>query len=169
MNRPPPTQELAPLALARSCRMSGSIGDKIHNFAFDNISGDADDTLPRQLAEGEGFIQSVAVPAFEEVRQALARDGNQVDVVDNRSNAILRVARDGQEVFTYNIRTQITDSGSFPIFQARGINGRLNSENEGHLRPDSSEHQGYNVTHITKDELVQHVLNAYQVETEQAR
>lgn len=144
--------------------MTDSMGEKFRNFVDDNTHHQTDDELPRQFAEGETFIQSVALPAFEEVRQIIERDGNKVTITDNQTNAMLKVVRDGQEIFTYTIRMQLTDRGAFPLYQARGINGRLNTANEGHLRPDTTENQSYNATSITRDELVRHVLNAYQVE-----
>lgn len=141
----------------------------VRDFLNDDMHRRTDDELPRQLDEGTGYIDTVVVPAFEEVRQTLERAGNEVGITDNQTNAVLRVMRGGNEIFTYSARTQITDRGSFPLFESRGIYGRKSPAGEGHLRPDSPENQDYNATSITKDELVQHILTAYRTETDDAQ
>jgi hypothetical protein len=149
--------------------MPGNVGENIRNWVDDNLHRQTDDELPGQLDDGERFIQSAVLPAFEEVRQTLARDGNQVSITNGQSNATLRVMRGDEEIFTYHARTRITDRGSFPIFESRGINGRQSPAGDGHLRPDTPENQRYDATHITKAEVVQHIFTAYRTETEDAR
>lgn len=149
--------------------VEGRTGNPMRDWVDDHMHHETDPQLPQQVAEGEGFIQAVARPAFEEAARTLTRDGNEVNVRGDGTNLILQAVRDGQEVFSYAVRTQLTDNGSFPVFEARGPNGRLNGENQGHLRPDTPENRGHNVTHITQDELVRHILNAYKVEMDDNR
>jgi hypothetical protein len=147
--------------------MPQNVGDTVRDFFDDNIHHQTDDALPQQVDEGNRYMQSVVLPAFQEAAQRLTAEGHESTVSGDGTSATLQVMREGKEIFSYSARMQLTDNGAFPTFDARGLHGRLNNENHGHLRPDTPENQGYNVTHITQDELTRHILNAYRLEMEE--
>jgi len=106
-----------------------------------------------------GFINEVAVPAFEELGEALQNYGREVEVEYGDRMASITVRDDGDEEFYYEVRVKAYRKRDFafpaiPLFDAEGQTYRAEAVlRSGPLHRD--------VTNYTKEELIESFLREY--------
>jgi hypothetical protein len=127
----------------------------------------------RQDAEGtkaakeqaEAFIRSVVIPAFSELKEALESHDHEVTVYPKDSSsphdsAEIRVSHKGAEEIRYAIRTRIGTRTAIPYVEMH-----LRDRKDGKaFKAETSIRSGaqdYNVTGVSKDEIIKSFLEHY--------
>ena len=124
----------------------------------------ANDILVQRNEEAGRFIAGAVVPAFEELQAALARYGREAllsTAHKGQAAASIRVRNEGRAEFEYFVGTRVTSERVFPYVEMVTHPGWPRRAIEGSLRQGA---QDYNVTDITKEEVIQHFLAAYKAQ-----
>jgi len=109
----------------------------------------------------EKFYSTIVNPAFEELRSELKKYGREVDVyTERRDFASIIVQFEGEEELDYSIEVMLYPNLAFPrpvIHYTEWASSRR-LRVEGLLRTGI---QDYDISDITKEEIIEHFLNAY--------
>jgi hypothetical protein len=93
---------------------------RIAAFLSDDMHLETSPELGQDVADAQAFISRTAVPAFEQVRASLERDGRVVQVTDTGAVALLWVRYQGRTEFSAAVRTRLTPDGVVPVIEAWG-------------------------------------------------
>jgi hypothetical protein len=109
----------------------------------------------------ENFYLSIVNPAFEELKSELKKHGRTVEVyTERRDFASIIVQFEGEEELDYSIEVMLYPGLAFPRpvvhFTEWASSRRLRVE--GLFRTGI---QDYDISDITKDEIIEHFLNEY--------
>ena len=109
----------------------------------------------------EEFYSTIVNPAFEELKSELKKHGREVDVyTERRDFASIIVQFEGEEELDYSIEVMLYLGLAFPRpvvhYTEWASSRRLRVE--GLLRKGI---QNYDVSDITKEEIIEHFLNEY--------
>jgi len=109
----------------------------------------------------EKFYSTIVNPAFEELKSELKKHGREVEVyTERRDFASIIVQFEGEEELDYSIEVMLYPNLAFPRpvihFTEWASSRRLRVE--GLLRRGI---QDYDISDITKDEIIKHFLNEY--------
>jgi len=109
----------------------------------------------------EEFYSTIVNPAFEELKSELKKHGREVDVfTERRDFASIIVQFEGEEELDYSIEVMLYPGLAFPrpvIHYTEWASSRR-LRVEGLLRTGI---QDYDISDITKDEIIEHFLNEY--------
>lgn len=109
----------------------------------------------------EEFYSTIVNNAFEELKSELKKHGREVDVyTERRDFASIIVQFEGEEEFDYSIEVMLYPGLAFPrpvIHYTEWASSRR-LRVEGLLRKGI---QDYDISDITKDEIIEHFLNEY--------
>lgn len=105
------------------------------------------------------FIREVVVPAFEEVATDLQEYGRDVEVEHSDRRAVIRVLRDGEEEFLYEVRARAyrTRDFAFPVIPLHDDEG-VPCRAEARLG-DRPLHE--DVTDFDRDGIIESFLTEY--------
>lgn len=103
----------------------------------------------------ETFISTVVKPAFEELKAEFEKNGKEVNVSVGQDAASIVIDPNKYERFDYRIRAR----GSMPYTEQRSKSEGQTYRWEEYLR---SSNMGYTAADITKDEIINHFIRAYQ-------
>lgn len=116
--------------------------------------------LEEKKSEVEIFIAEVAIPAFEEIAMELQGHGRNITIRESGSSASILVQKNGEEEMSYSIQGRTFPTGTLPYaeirYRERG--GRRLITVESVVRSGS---QDYQITDITKDEVIEHFIKEY--------
>jgi hypothetical protein len=109
----------------------------------------------------EKFYSTIVNPAFEELRSELKKHGREVEVYAERTDfASIIVNFEAEEELDYSIEVMISPGHVFPRpvihYTEWASSRRLRAE--GLLRKGI---QDYDISDITKEEIIEHFLNEY--------
>lgn len=109
----------------------------------------------------EKFYSTIVNPAFEELKSELKKHGREVEVYSERRDfASIIVQFEGEEELDYSIEVMLYPGLAFPRpvihYTEWASSRRLRAE--GLLRKGI---QDYDISDITKDEIIEHFLNEY--------
>ncbi len=109
----------------------------------------------------EKFYSTIVNPAFEELKSELKKHGREVEVyTERRDFASIIVQFEGEEELDYSIEVMLFPGLAFPRpvvhYTEWASSRRLRVE--GLLRKGI---QDYDISDITKDEIIEHFLNEY--------
>ncbi|MDH5467799.1 MAG: hypothetical protein OEY25_10305 [Candidatus Aminicenantes bacterium] len=109
----------------------------------------------------EKFYSTIVNPAFEELKSELKRHGRDVEVyTERRDFASIIVNFEGEEELDYSIEVMISPVHVFPrpvIHYTEWASSRR-LRVEGLLRKGR---QNYDISDISKEEIIEHFLNEY--------
>jgi len=109
----------------------------------------------------EKFYSTIVNPAFEELKSELKKHGREVDVyTERRDFASIIVQFEGEEELDYSIEVMLYPGLAFPrpvIHYTEWASSRR-LRVEGLLRAGI---QDYDISDITRDEIIEHFLNEY--------
>jgi hypothetical protein len=115
----------------------------------------------REKLRVEKFYSTIVNPAFEELKSELKKHGREVDVyTERRDFASIIVQFEGEEELDYSIEVMLYPGLAFPrpvIHYTEWASSRR-LRIEGLLRRGI---QDYDISDITKDEIIEHFLNEY--------
>ena len=109
----------------------------------------------------EKFYATIVNPAFEELKSDFKKYGREVDVyIERRDFASIIVYFEGEEELNYSIEVILYPGLAFPRpvihYTEWASSRRLRAE--GFLRKGT---QDYDISDITKEEIIEHFLNEY--------
>jgi hypothetical protein len=118
-----------------------------------------DKAIAQNYDKGKKFIESQVVPAFNEVKDELVKNGKSATVGYGGTSANITVVGDREE-FNLTIEVVVSPLTAFPRTQEIAIDRKTGKRwrAEGSLRTGA---QDYDVTSITKDEIIQEVVRRY--------
>jgi len=109
----------------------------------------------------EKFYSTIVTPAFKELKSELKRHGRDVEVyAERRDFASIIVNFEGEEELDYSIEVMLSPARVFPrpvIHYTEWASSRR-LRVEGLLRTGS---QDYDISDITKEEIIEHFLDEY--------
>jgi len=109
----------------------------------------------------EEFYSTIVNPAFEELKSELKKHGREVNVyTERRDFASIIVQFEGEEELDYSIEVMLYPGLAFPrpvIHYTEWASSRR-LRVEGLLRTGI---QDYDISDITKDEIIEHFINEY--------
>ena len=125
-----------------------------------------DDTKPEQKkSEVESFYSVKVVPAFEELRSELEKHGREVSIHAGKEYASIAVKFKGVEEYSYTIKVRISPDRAFPYPEsqiATRRDGKSHHMSGGFIRSGLQE---YDVSDISKEEIIQDFLRGYELHT----
>jgi hypothetical protein len=137
--------------------------NKLSNF-FEKQSQEKEGKEEKQSHEKlrvEKFYSTIVHPAFEELKSELKKHGREVDVYTQRRDfASIIVQFEGEEELDYSIEVMLYPGLAFPrpvIHYTEWASSRR-LRVEGLLRTGI---QDYDISDITRDEIIEHFLNEY--------
>ena len=117
-------------------------------------------------AELTRFVADVVIPALEEVSEEMKRHGRDATIRNAGTSATIVVTHNGEEELTYRVQARIFPHRVCPYVEIRfrERKGRRLIRVESMFRYDIE----YSISDITKDEIIQHVVDNYvrRVETD---
>jgi hypothetical protein len=123
--------------------------------------GEKEEKHSREKLRVEEFYATIVNPAFEELKSELKKHGREVDVYTQRRDfASIIVQFEGEEELDYSIEVMLYPGLAFPrpvIHYTEWASSRR-LRVEGLLRKGI---QDYDISDITKDEIIEHFLNEY--------
>jgi len=109
----------------------------------------------------EKFYSTIVNPAFEELKSELKKHGREVDVyTERRDFASIIVQFEGEEELDYSIEVMLYPGLAFP----RPVIHYTEWASSRRLRIDGLLRKGiqdYDISDITKEEIIEHFLNEY--------
>ncbi len=109
----------------------------------------------------ETFISTIVKPAFEELKAQFEKNGKEVNVSVGQDSASIAIDPNKYEKFDYRISAR----GSMPYTEQRSkMEGQTYKWNE-YLR---NSNMGYTAADITKEEVINHFISAYQTNARRA-
>jgi hypothetical protein len=115
----------------------------------------------REKLRVEKFYSTIVNPAFEELKSELKKHGREVEAyTERRDFASIIVQFEGEEELDYSIEVMLYPGLAFPrpvIHYTEWASSRR-LRIEGLLRTGI---QDYDISDITKDEIIEHFLNEY--------
>ncbi len=109
----------------------------------------------------EKFYSTIVIPAFEELKSEFKKHGREVKTyTERRDFASIIVQFEGEEELDYSIEVMLYPGLAFPrpvIHYTEWASSRR-LRVEGLFRTGI---QDYDISDITKDEIIEHFLNAY--------
>ena len=123
--------------------------------------GEREEKRSREKLRVEEFYATIVNPALEELKSELKKHGREVDVYTQRRDfASIIVQFEGEEELDYSIEVMLYPGLAFPRpvvhYTEWASSRRLRVE--GLLRKGI---QDYDISDITKDEIIEHFLNEY--------
>jgi hypothetical protein len=124
--------------------------------------GEKEEKRSQEKLRVEKFYATIVNPAFEELRSEFRKYGREVDVyTERRDFASIIVNFEGEEELDYSIEVMLSPGLAFPRpvihYTEWASSRRLRAE--GFLRKGI---QVYDISDITKEEIIEHFLNEYQ-------
>jgi len=114
----------------------------------------------KETSETKALLASKVIPAFEEVKAQLEKHGRTVRVRSGENYANITVEYSGVEELNYSIDVSVTARGAFPWtieeLTDKKTDKRFNMK--GSIRSGS---QDYDLNDLSKDEIIQAVVNKY--------
>jgi hypothetical protein len=104
------------------------------------------------------FIESVVMPACDEIQAALAHFGREVLLHNAGAEASLRVRNAGQDEFDYSVKTRVTPERAVAYAEIAAHPGQPRRTTESALR---AEHGGDSVTDLSQEDVIRQALAAY--------
>ena len=106
------------------------------------------------------FYLTKVIPAFNEIKAELEKYGREVQVHGYEHGASITVSHQGQEQMRYSIEVRVGPGRAFPYpkLRLKDRNTGATFGSEGSLRSGG---QDYDVTDISKGEIVRNVLDTY--------
>lgn len=123
--------------------------------------GEKEEKLGQEKLRVEKFYSTIVNPAFEELTSELKKHGREVEVRTERKDyASIIVYFEGEEEFDYSIEVMMSPDRAFPRpvihYTEWASSRRLRAE--GSLRTGV---QDYDISAITKEEIIEHFLSEY--------
>jgi hypothetical protein len=123
--------------------------------------GEKEEKRSQEKVRVEKFYATIVNPAFEELKSEFKKYGREVDVyTERRDFASIIVDFEGEEELDYSIEVMLSPGLAFPRpvihYTEWASSRRLRAE--GFLRKGM---QNYDVSDITKEEIIEHFLNEY--------
>jgi hypothetical protein len=109
----------------------------------------------QENARDEQFFASVAAPAFQEIKAELEKRGREVSVDSDAHHASIKITYQDHIEFDYALYGRTMRIYPVKTFADRGSSFNA----EGSLRSDAKD---FTVREMTKNELIQHCLKAYE-------
>lgn len=110
--------------------------------------------------EVKDFYTSKVIPAFEELKTELEKKGREVNLDANKESTSIEVKFEGEEEFHYAIKVRIYPDHAVPYpeihYTDRNSGRRYSSK--GSMRSGT---QNYDISDISKEEIIQHFLEKY--------
>jgi len=123
--------------------------------------GEKEEKHSHEKLRVEKFYSTIVNPAFEELKSELKKHGREVDVyTERRDFASIIVQFEGEEELDYSIEVMLYPGLAFPrpvIHYTEWASSRR-LRVEGLLRAGI---QDYDISDITRDEIIEHFLNEY--------
>lgn len=108
------------------------------------------------------FFSETVMPTFEELKVELEKHQREVVITSNKEHATIIVNYKGHTEISYSIKINIHSGGVYPFPEIRFIDptdGKMYKA-EGVFRSGA---QDYDISQITKDEIIQSFLNQYKL------
>jgi len=123
--------------------------------------GEKEEKRSHEKLRVEKFYATIVNPAFEELKSEFKKYGREVEVyTERRDFASIIVYFEGEEELDYSIEVMLSPGLAFPRpvihYTEWASSRRLRAE--GFLRKGI---QDYDVSDITKEEIIEHFLNEY--------
>jgi hypothetical protein len=123
--------------------------------------GEKEEKRSQEKSRVEKFYSTIVNPAFEELKSELRKYGREVEVYTERKDfASIIVQFEGDEELDYSIEVMLYPGLAFPRpvvhYTEWASSRRLRVE--GLFRKGI---QGYDISDITKDEIIENFLNEY--------
>jgi len=109
------------------------------------------------------FFLQIVIPAFRELKTELEKYGRDVRITNSSESSMIEVHYEGQMEIDYSIKVRIFPGRAIPYPETR-FNEKSDMKTyraEGTLRSGS---QDYDISQITKDEIIQKFLTDYKQE-----
>lgn len=131
--------------------------DKLNNFFEETQKAQQDAEKGSEMAR---FINDVAAPAFEQLREELQNHGRSVTIRNTVTSAAIIVQYGGEEELNYRIQGRTFPNGVLPFAEIRF------KERKGLrlIRVESMFRSGspdYRIEDVTADEIIQNFLQHY--------
>ena len=106
------------------------------------------------------FLDSVAMPALEELKPELEKHGRKVEVARAYQRAVMTVEYQNEEELAYMVRVRVTAHGAraYPEMRLRIWTGDRQYTAQGSFRSGA---QDYGAADITKDEVINYFVAQY--------
>ena len=122
---------------------------------------DKEEKHSQQKLRVEKFYSTIVNPAFEELKSEFKKYGREVEVyTERRDFASIIVNFEGEEELDYSIEVMLSPGLAFPRpvihYTEWASSRRLRAQ--GFLRQGI---QDYDISDITKEEIIEHFLNEY--------
>jgi len=117
---------------------------------------------PLRTRNVAAFHQEAVIPAFEELKNELTQHGRSVAYNTDGERALLEVHYQGRQELAYRVHIKASGDGVQPYVATdfRAGETRRSHTGEEVIRPGS---QDYTVADVTKDDIIRHFLDAYEV------
>jgi hypothetical protein len=117
-----------------------------------------------KTSETKALLASKVIPAFEEVKTELEKHGRTVKISSGESYARIIVEYSGVEELNYTIDVSVTARRAFP-WKIEEFTDRKTGKRETLKGSVRSEVQGYDLNDLSKEEIIQDVINTYKNRT----
>jgi hypothetical protein len=123
--------------------------------------GEKEEKLSQEKLRVEKFYSTIVNPAFEDLTSELKKHGREVEVCAERKDyASIIVHFEGEEEFDYSIEVMKSPGRAFP----RPVIHYTEWASSRRLRAERSLRTGiqdYDISDITKEEIIEHFLREY--------
>lgn len=128
---------------------------------LDDFFGETEPSSPRSepKMDMKGFIDTVAVPAFNEVADAMRSHGRDVTIRNTDASAAIMICLNGEEEMSYRVQGRMFPNGLRPYAEIRF------RERKGHryISVESMIRSGgeYQLSDVTRQEVIDDLLRHY--------
>jgi len=123
--------------------------------------GEKEEKRSQEKLRVEKFYSTIVNPAFEELKSELKKHGREVEAyTERRDFASIVVQFEGEEELDYSIEVMLYPGLAFPrpVIHYTEWTSSRRLRAEGFLRKGI---QDYDISDITKEEIIEHFLNEY--------
>ena len=121
-----------------------------------------EEKLTRIKSEVSAFYSNIVTPAFEELKAQLEKHQREVLISIGDESAIIATKYNDELELDCSIKIRVSPGKAFPYTEIRYRDPTdcKPYKAEGHLRSGT---QDYNVTQITQEEIIRHVISEYEI------